>query len=1322
MLALETVMPSADVVAYLVNLAVAVSLVGGVGLLAARVCHYGSAPLPHGILVWTLVLILVSPVAVWLAQQDGLALVRVTVSGQSNAHEPTIADQPASGVPATAPIQSAEVSATGAATPFVPADRPFPSQSRLASSAGPDVIASEAPDSPDSSKESRSAEESRTAVGGAASVSKQPLHLAWWQVMGSIVALLWAVGTTLGLFRLAWGYAALVRFCCRLDPLMEAREKLLVHQAADAVGLRKLPAVYLSRSAGVPMSIGLLRPAIVLPETMPYETDEAQLQAILLHEMAHVARRDPWVGVGQRIAAALFWWNPLVHWTCDGISDLREEICDNHVVLVQGEGQRLARILVDLAARVTTGPFLPSTIGVMEPRLAGLTGRVTRLLDKERSMETRMSFRSKVFLFSCSLAVLTGIGTVGGLRLAHAQPATDAKPAASDQISDTPAKADGVPGAVVGEGVKGMTTGDSNSDRFDFRGQVLDPDGKPLSGANIYFIFYINHTHPRLPPPKVRATTGVDGQFHFTLDRSEFEAWRAAHPWGVFNDVNFRNDCRLVAQADGFGPVWLPAFAFETSGDLRNRLLKTYPGDTEALGKRCEPVLRVVKDDVPLVGRIVDTKGQPVAGVKVSVMNIMPVKNEDLTGWLSEAERKDADLVKTMKYSSLAYVSHGSFTDGFISSYELPQITPTATSDADGRFRLTGIGRERIVSLSIEGPRIESACAVHARTRLGKTLVIPYQLPWMPEKHTYYGATFEHVARPSVPIVGTVRDKDTGKPLPGVAIQAHKLAGNPAKDHMVSFFVRTTTDTEGRYRLTGMPIGKDNELLLVPPKEQPYLLSKMTVDTSAAGDKDSLEKDFELKQGVWIRGRVTDAKTGKPVTHCLLDYVVFANNPYAKSAPGFKDAYRFGFYETDKDGRYAVRGLPGRGILALLVCGDGETRYPLNAGVEKIPEIRKGGGRLDNQHAFAEVNPAYGVKSVEQDFQLDPGQSLTGAVLDTDGRMLAGAHYSGLTERGGWNPLSSATFTVNCYRPDQPRKLLFIHLERKLAGSLVVVGNQTVPLSVQLQPWGAIAGRIVDAEGKPQGNVDIEDWALPRHLMVKEPNGEVRRVNESFPTDKDGRFRIEGLAPGMKYNLSGWNRSAGKYFGQLVSDVTVESGQTKDLGDVKIKSPPGADASTMRTFLKSTWRVSMNLDLPELDPPAVQYAILDKDPVPGFRAGVQRMRANYQERLDRAEGKAAKDMERSSQMAVLWDLGFKDVTADGLYLLTSGSSMISSNGSDGWKWIVSKTVRVDGKPICWCIPVEVKKGKEVKVTLTEGNAFDLSSTFDKAMQEADPAK
>jgi hypothetical protein len=169
--------------------------------------------------------------------------------------------------------------------------------------------------------------------------------------------------------------------------------------------------------------------ACVLGLLVLQEADDDQLQAVLLHETAHIARCDHWVGIAQQLAALLYWWNPLVHCASNEISDLREEICDNHVLLVQGEGLRLAHILVDLAARVTIAPLLPSTIGVMEPRLVGLTARVTRLLEKEKHMETRMNVMSRMLTFLGSAAVFAGMATVGGLGLARAEPATEKKPA-----------------------------------------------------------------------------------------------------------------------------------------------------------------------------------------------------------------------------------------------------------------------------------------------------------------------------------------------------------------------------------------------------------------------------------------------------------------------------------------------------------------------------------------------------------------------------------------------------------------------------------------------------------------------------------------------------------------------------------------------------------------------------------------------------------------------------------------------------------------------------------------------------------------------------
>ncbi|MCI0492015.1 MAG: hypothetical protein L0Z07_03660 [Planctomycetes bacterium] len=119
------------------------------------------------------------------------------------------------------------------------------------------------------------------------------------------------------------------------------------------------------------------------------------------------------------------------------------------------------------------------------------------------------------------------------------------------------------------------------------------------------------------------------------------------------------------------------------------------------------------------------------------------------------------------------------------------------------------------------------------------------------------------------------------------------------------------------------------------------------------------------------------------------------------------------------------------------------------------------------------------------------------------------------------------------------------------------------------------------------------------------------------------------------------------------------------------------------------------------------------------------MQGSLQKRLERANDEAAREQIRSSQMTVNWDLGFKEVTGYEVNLLTSVpgvSTIISSNGPDGKKWIVTKIVQIKGKPVCWCIPAEVKTGNQIEVTLTEKTVFGLEAVHDETMRAPSQSK
>lgn len=124
--------------------------------------------------------------------------------------------------------------------------------------------------------------------------------------------------------------------------------------AAIRRGARHWPAAYeypvlLSDRVRVPLAVGFLRPAIVLPEQLVTQLGAEELETIVVHEVAHLRRYDVWTNALARIAQALAAVNPVAWFAMRRLSLEREVACDDWVVARTGAGDAFAHTLFALA-------------------------------------------------------------------------------------------------------------------------------------------------------------------------------------------------------------------------------------------------------------------------------------------------------------------------------------------------------------------------------------------------------------------------------------------------------------------------------------------------------------------------------------------------------------------------------------------------------------------------------------------------------------------------------------------------------------------------------------------------------------------------------------------------------------------------------------------------------------------------------------------------------------------------------------------------------------------------------------------------------------
>ena len=234
-----------------------------------------------------------------------------------------------------------------------------------------------------------------------------------WAVAKLAVLVSWAVIALALIARAVIRQRSTVRAARRL-PVGDRAILAAVARATAAVGLRRGPDVRVCSTASSPYLVGLAGPILVIPKWLA-GTPRA-LDAAIVHELAHLRRRDHWLRAFEVGVRCVFFFWPVVAWTCRRVEVQREMACDEWACASDSmDRASYARFLVTVARRARARVPAPAIAMALVRTRSELESRVDSLISRHSKPRVGAAFGG----------ILLGWAAVG-LGGAAAAPAADA--------------------------------------------------------------------------------------------------------------------------------------------------------------------------------------------------------------------------------------------------------------------------------------------------------------------------------------------------------------------------------------------------------------------------------------------------------------------------------------------------------------------------------------------------------------------------------------------------------------------------------------------------------------------------------------------------------------------------------------------------------------------------------------------------------------------------------------------------------------------------------------------------------------------------------
>ncbi len=623
------------------------------------------------------------------------------------------------------------------------------------------------------------------------------------------------LGFGLLVLRMAIGACRLRHWLINGKDLNESSQRLIKQTAKD-VGLSRVPTTRMVNQTAIPLVFGFARPAVLLPrdfESWP----RAEQRAAILHEFAHIVRRDligQWISKLMNVA---FWFHPASWYIDRHLTESREWATDRHAISCLEvrspgeEAERYAECLINIIAR---NAFNNSQAVSRHSSLSMSWGnKVEKRLKHLLRTEPQRSRRWTIIVnaaIAC-LALMVALTTVRIKEvMAEELPATSPSVEPADVSPDDNDLFSRIRNAEVID-----ATGTEYGAVLNVSGQILSSNGKPIEGA---IVLLRDWSSDRVfHHPEKYLFYQMDG-FHHLRSRDVF-ARTVSDSRGRYEFINVKS----------------PPYLRTTSGERRRAVVAAHPDvgvgwvsmfDKDWHRNITSSIDVKLHSTTSIAGRVVSPNGEPVVGGIVNLDRlIVPVSNPN---WPDDLELRSKAFDLTAS-----------------------QLTPRALTNEDGEFRFTGVPRGYIASVVAN-----ESYSIESRELIATSREVPLggkqrERGWLDDKEVV-ASPARMVTDPGFSVSGRVFGPDK-TPIPNIEV-GFRLT-----------FRRTKTGKDGTFQFrerSSVLENKGNWLVAKPSAVTGFLPAKIDPQRNDFRSEKPLE--ISLEQGVLVSGRVT-MESGAPM-------------------------------------------------------------------------------------------------------------------------------------------------------------------------------------------------------------------------------------------------------------------------------------------------------------------------------------------------------------------------------------------------------------------------------------------------------------------------